>query len=146
MEIINLSRCPEHTDTVARWIFAEWADRSELTLDEVLRHLADQPTRPPTLLAVDGERVLGVLGFRRVKYRGREPAVLFINSLFVAESSRNRGIGSALVSEALRRVGPEDAALYVYTDIRAWYESRDFQLVDQETGTGNAVLRRAIER
>jgi len=145
MEIVSLSRRPEHKDRVARWIFAEWADRSELTLDEVLGHLADQPTRPPALLAVDGGRALGVLGFRRVEYRGREP-VLFINSLFVVESSRSRGIGSVLVSEALRSVGPEDSALYVYTDIRDWYEHRGFHLVEQETATGNAVLRRAIVR
>ena len=87
---------------------------------------------------------VGVLGFRRVMFRGREPSLLFINSLFVVISHHGRGIGTALLRDGLDRVGPEDPRVYVYASIRAWYVSRGFVMVEEDGDTGNSVLRASV--
>ncbi len=67
------------------------------------------------LLAVEGERVVGSLSIRR----DLQPAIRHVATLgmLVAESHRGRGIGGALMEEALRwarRVGIERVELTVY--------------------------------
>jgi GNAT superfamily N-acetyltransferase len=74
-------------------------------------------------------------------FRGREPLLLFINSLFVLASHRGHGIGTALLRDGLGRVGPEDQYVYVYASIRTWYEGRGFVVVEEDGDTGNSVLR-----
>jgi ribosomal protein S18 acetylase RimI-like enzyme len=44
--------------------------------------------------------------------------------------ARRRGIATALLNEALARVGKEHDAIYVYTQIRAWYEARGFTVIE----------------
>jgi predicted N-acetyltransferase YhbS len=142
MQIIPLADCPQHVDTVTQWLWDEWGGAyAAQTQEQVRKTLLGRPTNPPTLVALERAEPVGVLGFRRIMFKGREPLLLFINSLFVAETQRGHGVGSALLRAALARVGPQDAVVYVYTHIRAWYEARGFALIEEEAETGNVVLR-----
>ena len=142
MQVVPLSEVPHHLDAVAQWVWDEWrGSHSSQTFEEVRSILQGRATAPPTLIALDGAVPVGVLGFRRVMFRGREPLLLWINALFVVETHRDRGVGTALLYDALGRVGPEDAAVYVYAAIRGWYQARNFVMVEAEGDTGNAVLR-----
>lgn len=144
MQILPITDCEQHVDTAARWIWEEWRETSGLTLAQTRSQLTERSTCPPALVAVVALELLGVIGFRRVKYRGREPLTLFINSLFVRPSDRGRGIGTALLSAALGRVGSEDRAVHVYTGVRAWYGARDFVVVDEEPDGANVVMCRKL--
>lgn len=142
MQIIPLTECQQHLDTVTQWVWDEWGGvHVGGSIEKVRAILAGRPTCPPTLVALEREVPVGVLGFRRLMLRGRGPVRLFINQLFVVPARRAQGIGTALLREALGRVGPEDEALYVYTHLKVWYEERGFVVVEAEAQTGNVVLR-----
>jgi predicted N-acetyltransferase YhbS len=142
MHIIPLTEVPHHVETVTHWIWDEWRGAyAGETFEGIRKILLGRPTNPPTVVALDGAAPVGVLGFRRIMFRGREPLRLFINSLFVVETHRRRGIGTALLYDALGRVEPADPVVYVYASIRAWYEARGFVVIEEESDTGNAVLR-----
>lgn len=142
MQILPISQCERHLDTIAHWLWEEWKETSGLTLEETRVQTLGRSTCPPTLVAVMGAEPVGVLAFRRAMYRGREPVLLFINSLFVRPSERRRGVGTILIAEALDRVGREDTAVYVFTHIREWYEARGFTVVEEDPETSNFILRR----
>lgn len=142
MHILPLPECPQHLDTITQWVWDEWGGRHVGgSIAQVRSIVAGRPTCPPTLVALDGTTPVGMLGFRRITLHGREPLRLFVNQLFVVPGQREHGIGTELVRDALGRVGPEDAALYVYTHLRDWYAARGFTLVEEEAETGNVVLR-----
>lgn len=142
MQIVPLIEISQHVDTVTQWIWDEWrGGYAGQTFEETKRVLLGGPKNPPTVVALDAAAPVGVLGFRRVMFRGREPLLLFINSLFVLETHRGRGIGTALLHDALGRVGPEDPVVHVYATISAWYQARGFVVVEEDGDTGNAVLR-----
>lgn len=73
-----------------------------------------------------------------MRFRGRGPLRLFVNALFVAEGHRGQGVGSALLAEAVRRATSE---LFVYTDLRGWYEARGFAFVERDAESGSVLLR-----
>lgn len=77
---------------------------------------------PAALLALAGEDPLGVLGYRRYAFDEQPPEPLFINVLFVAAEHRGRGVGTALLREALQQAQRFESVLYVYTDAPAYYE------------------------
>lgn len=145
--IIPLADCPQHLDTIVRWVWDEWrGGQNGQSFEQTHAVMKGNPSHPPTLVAIDDSTLQprGVLGFRRVMLHGRDPLVLFINSLFVPVSKRRQGIASALLTEAVRRVGPGDEWLYVYTNIAAWYEARGFTAIEREASSGNTVLRMAM--
>lgn len=142
MQIVPLVDALHHADTVAQWIWDEWGGGYDhQTIDETRAVLLGRPTDPPTLVALEAAKPIGVLGFRRVMFRGREPSLLFINSLFVLASYRGRGLGTALLRDGLGRVGPDEHYVYVYATIRTWYEDRGFVVIEEDGDTGNFVLR-----
>lgn len=144
MLILPISDCARHVDAIAQWTWEEWKETSGLTLAQTRTQLQQRSTCPATLIAVVDGEAIGVIAFRRVKYKGREPLVLFINSLFVRPSDRGRGVGTALLSTALGKVGCEDRAVHVYTHIRAWYEARGFTVIEEDPETSNFVLSRTL--
>jgi ribosomal protein S18 acetylase RimI-like enzyme len=151
--IAPLDDCPDHLDTVVQWVWDEWrGGHNKQSFEETRSIIQGKPDRPPTLVAIDEHTAaaVGVLGFRRVMLHGREPLLLFINSLFVPAPARRRGVATALVAEAVRRVGarsgPSDEWLYVYTNIASWYEARGFDVAEHDAETGNTVLRMQIAR
>jgi GNAT superfamily N-acetyltransferase len=140
VQILRLSETPEHTDVVARWLWQEWGEHSGVSLEETRVRLLDPFECPPTLLALVGSEPAGVIGFRRFQRRGEPERSLFIDAIFVAEPFRGRGIGSALLNQALASARPHAAELFVYTERRDWYEARGWQPADDETSGASAVL------
>lgn len=143
MQIVSLSDFPQHLDVVAQWLWDEWHGQyAAQTFEQVRSTLLDKPGCPPALIALDGEP-LGAIVFRRIKFRGREPLLLFVNALYVPLHARERGVATALLTEGLARVGKEHAAVHVYTQIRAWYEARGFTVIEEDSEPPNVVLSRA---
>jgi GNAT superfamily N-acetyltransferase len=140
VQILQLSEIPEHTDVVARWLWQAWGEHSGVSLEETRVRLLEPIECPPTLLAlVEGEPA-AVIGFRRFQRRGELERSLFIDAVFVAEPFRGRGIGSALLNEALFSARSHTSELFVYTERREWYERRGWRPADPEASGASVVL------
>jgi GNAT superfamily N-acetyltransferase len=140
VHILRLSEIPEHTDVVARWLWQEWGEHSGVSLEETRARLLEPIECPPTLLALVEGTPAGVIGFRRFQRRGELERSLFIDAVFVAEPLRGRGIGSALLKEALASARPYASELFVYTERRDWYEARGWQPAEDTTSGASVVL------
>jgi len=96
-----------------RFIQAERVDRSRRFYRRRFRRPWDE--RAAHLLAVEGDRVVGSLSIRRDDHPATSHVATF--GMFVIASFRGRGLGSALLQEALRwarRFGIERVELTVY--------------------------------
>ena len=144
MKIVPLIEREQDIETAARWTWEEWKDLSGLTLDQARLQLIGRPDCPPSLLAIDDTEAVGVLAFRRVMYKGREPMILSINALYVDARARGRGVGTALVAEAVERAAAFVRVVHVYTNLRAWYEARGFAFLEDDAGTPNCLLCRTL--
>jgi len=138
--IVALGEYPQHADRVARWVWEEWRDSSPFTFEQTRAQLLGEPDCPATLLAVDGDEPLGVLGFRRHDHPRLGSQLLFVNSLYVVAAARRRGVGGELVAEAIARAAAIVRTLHVYTSIASWYEARGFTCAERDPDSANAVL------
>jgi RimJ/RimL family protein N-acetyltransferase len=96
-----------------RFIQTERVDRSRRFYRRRFRRPWDE--RAAHLLAVEGESVIGSLSIRRDDHPATSHVATF--GMFVVASHRGRGLGSALLEEALRwarRFGVERVELTVY--------------------------------
>jgi GNAT superfamily N-acetyltransferase len=142
--LVALRDCAQHADLVARWVWQEWKDGSGFTLEQTRAQLLGEPDCPATLLAIDADEPLGVLGFRRFDHERLGSQLLFVNSLYVAPAARGRGIASALVADAVIRAAALVRTLHVYTQIPGWYEARGFTCAERNADGVHAVLRREV--
>jgi hypothetical protein len=96
-----------------RFIQTERVDRSRRFYRRRFRRPWDE--RAAHLLALEGDRVVGSLSIRRDDHPATSHVATF--GMFVVASHRGRGLGSALLEEALRwarRFGVERVELTVY--------------------------------
>jgi predicted N-acetyltransferase YhbS len=143
LRIAPLLEHGEHLDTVADWLWDEWKDLDGQPWAQ-MRASLDEVRRPASRLALVEDQPVGVLLFKRVKFKGKAPLRLFINALYVTQGQRRRGVASALVEEAARLASESDDVLFVYTHIAPWYERRGFTLTEGEDERGNVVLSRRL--
>ncbi len=106
MRIALLSDHLQVAPTLARWHADEWSSLMpdwsyEPALTELLTHTR-RDTIPLTLLALDGPEVLGSASLIAEDLPGWEHLTPWLASVFVAPSTRGRGVGTRLVSEAAR--------------------------------------------
>ena len=128
MEIRLLADAPGHVDTLAGWHHAQWGalygDWSRDDAAAELRAHAACRTRPTTLVAFDGDALVGSVSLvdeDAPEFADRGDA--WLASLYVIPAARGRGIGAALAlalvaHAAAQGVGqlwlftPEHAAFY----------------------------------
>ena len=121
----------QHRDriaTLAAWHHAQWGHLySHWTYEVAFAELREQASReqglPTTLLALDGEELLGSVSlvFEDAPEL-QEHGSPWLASLYVKPEARGRGIGAALVRAALARAAEEDVEeLFLFTP-----EHRDF--------------------
>ena len=139
-----LSECPSHLDTVSKWIFDYWHEHSGLSAAETRTRLQNPADCPPTLIAEEKGVPIGVLGFQRFVRSAGEPPSLFVDVLFVPESERGRGIGTALVREGIERARPFAQDLYVYTAQRDWYRKLGWTVLKVDPVSSLFVLSRTL--
>jgi predicted N-acetyltransferase YhbS len=142
--IVALRDRAQHGDLVARWVWEEWKDGSRFTLEQTRAQLLGEPDCPATLVAIDANEPLGVLGFRRFDHERLGSQLLFVNSLYVAPAARRRGVASALVAQAIIGAAAFVRTLYVYTQIPGWYEARGFTCAERNADGLHAVLLREV--
>jgi GNAT superfamily N-acetyltransferase len=134
-----LSDHPLALPIAAHWIWETWGTK---TLDQTIE-LLDQPKDcPPTLVALTDKRPVGVLGFGRWRPPDEVVDSLWINSLFVIEGERSRGLGSQLLASAIESASLFADELNVFTDIPIWYERRGWETM--EKSEDGSVLRRRL--
>lgn len=86
---------------------------------------------PPPVLAIDNTVVIAGLSFTWHNKPDSDVIGLWVNTIYVTEQKRHRGIASTLLDTASDLVAPHYASygLYAYTDTAALYESNGWDLV-----------------
>ncbi len=124
--IHHLFQYPQHTGTVAGWIYREfWEDRNgydQATLEKLLGD-ADDPGRIPlSLIALADGVPAGTVNLIYHDNARRPELTPWLAALVVVKKYRGRGIGSALVKRLLTeasRIGI--STLYLGTDTPDFY-------------------------
>jgi len=111
-QVLRLRSLQEHPEAFALAL----EDEQETALETVARRLEHSSTERYILGAFEGETLIGILSFRRwegLKIRHRAS----VSSMYVPPESRGRGVGRALLEEAIDRAraitGVEDLILAV---------------------------------
>ena len=127
VRICHLLECPHHLPAVAEMIYREfWVDVvGGLTLDFLTAHLhtaTDRSRIPLSLVALDGERLLGTVNLIENDDKSRSHLRPWLAAMVVVADQRGRGVGSRLVNALLdeaRRL--QIPVLYFGTDVPGFY-------------------------
>lgn len=117
-----------HLETYRQWVSREWD--SELSFEA----LDGSPPVPAPLLAMLGGQLVGGVSFTWHVAPGSADTALWINTVYVDPSNRDKGVASALVvaaEEAARKTTDENTLL-VYTDVPDLYTGNDWTPIDQD--------------
>ncbi len=111
-QALRLRSLREHPDAFALAI----EDEQQTSLDTVARRLAQASPERYVLGAFEGDRLIGILSFRRWEGLKRQHRAS-IGGMYVPPESRGRGVGTALLAEVIARArtltGVEDLVLAV---------------------------------
>lgn len=115
---------------VAKWYFEEWGHKVpgnsiEQTIDRLNRQLVggachkdNRHKLPLPILAVEGEKVLGVARLKLHEMDIYPEKEFWLGSLFVSPTSRGKGIGSALANK-IATIAVEFGAKELYLQTEA---------------------------
>src|SRR3954467_6328091 len=120
MRIEYLSDHPEALPTLAQWQHAEWGHfRPGDTLEKRmvrLRRFSNGDQIPLTVVALDGNEVLGSASLIEHDMATRMELMPWLAGVFVGEQYRRRGIGAELVRRIMAEArGLKVPLLYLYT-------------------------------
>ncbi|MEZ4866891.1 MAG: GNAT family N-acetyltransferase [Caldilineaceae bacterium] len=105
MQLAYLADHPLHLPTLAVWHYAQWGHlNAGETLQgriERLRQHVGKPAIPTTVIALEGELLLGSASVVGNDLRTHPHLSPFLASVYVAPEFRRRGIASALVREIM---------------------------------------------
>ncbi|MCF7823514.1 MAG: GNAT family N-acetyltransferase [Candidatus Marinimicrobia bacterium] len=125
-EIRHLCDCPEHLETVARWIYEEWwSDKPGHTVQTMASRLGEASYRnavPISLVALLAGNPVGTVNLVANDNEKRPELTPWLAALLVMPEHRGRGVGSVLVRALLKeaaRLGVRQ--LYLGTDIPEYY-------------------------
>lgn len=141
--IARLVDASEHIDTVTRWLLDEWPDAA-LPFRARRSRLLHSPSCPPALVALSARKAVGVLSFARFVRAGTEHASLFVDALYVDQTARGQGVGSALLAAATAEAAPFESQLFVYTAVPSWYQRRGWTVVQVDDDGEHVVLERHL--
>ena len=147
MQFALLAEFPDHVKTVSNWLFDEWGDPSQghspSRLSQRLHSRISMNSLPQHILALeDGEPVgfVVIKLFEMEEYPEREH---WLGSLFVPLDKRGSGIGSALISEVIRRCddhGISRLSLQTEELSGGIYRRHGWSDVEEITSRGDRVL------
>ena len=143
IELVQLTDYSQHADTVTSWLVDEWPTDPR-GFAERRQVLLNPGNCPQTLLALAEGKPMGVLCFIRYSATEYVSPVIFIDALYVDASARGRGIGSALLAEAVVVAAAFEHELWVFSHIPEWYEARGWTLTPKEDDAPGRVLKRTV--
>ena len=137
MKISLLADHPETIPALAKWFYAEWSylvpGRSE---QDVAASIAERATRrgiPIALVAFEGDELIGSVCLKLSDMDTRPELTPWLAGLYVKESWRNRGVGSALV-KAIEKQALEQGVkqLFLYTpESERFYAALGWQVLER---------------
>ena len=130
MEIRFLADAPGHVDTLAGWHHAQWGalyrDWSRDDAAAELRSHAACRTRPTTLVAFDGDALVGSVSLvdeDAPEFADRGDA--WLASLYVVPGARGRGIGAALARALVAHAAGQGVGqLWLFTPEHAGFYAK----------------------
>jgi N-acetylglutamate synthase-like GNAT family acetyltransferase len=121
MQIRHLANCPAAIPQIARWLYDEWGRLFPgASVERGISRLQERFHRdrvPFTLIAVEGEAVIGTVSLIDCDMDTRSDLSPWLASLYVLPDQRRRGIGAALVEAVVfeaKRLGID--TLFLFTD------------------------------
>lgn len=150
-EIVHLFNHPDHLEAVAQMIYVEfWRDRVDgMSVDDLVTHLrtATDPSRIPlSLVALDGERLVGTINLIENDDSTRTHLRPWLAALVVAADVRGQGVGTRLVRALLTDVERlKFPTVYFGTDGPGFYE-RIGALPHEQVNTEFCIMRFDLPR
>lgn len=124
---------------VAKWLYDQWGchlpGRSIESAEFALKQQPDPERLPFTLIAVEGEKPVGVARLVASDLEARPDLRPWLASVFVPMDHRNEGIGTFLCSEIAKYARKQGfPAIYLFTPDRvAFYERQGWSVMGQES-------------
>jgi len=152
LKIKQLSECPEHLDTVGRWIYDQWwrtPDNSPEVVLSLLRTHTEKDTVPLTIVALEEDTPVGSCCIIDNDCVHRPQYTPWVAAVFVKEKLRCRGIASHILQEASRVAKRGNLnGLYIDCHIKTArvYEKNGWNVLERDVGDKDSVVMfRAIE-
>ncbi len=128
-KILHLADFPDAIPILAKWHHSQWGYMNpggsvEVRITSMQQHLQKERI-PTTFVALEGERVLGSASLVEEDMDTRPDLRPWLASVYVDESLRGGGIGSALVqrvTEEARKIG--ETQLFLFTPDRESFYAR----------------------
>jgi GNAT superfamily N-acetyltransferase len=129
MQIENLSSHRDLIPLLAQWHYRQWGDLTGAQTEAGYRSLLSRrgtiEKLPLTLIAIDRGRLLGSVNIVACDMDIRPKLTPWLAQLYVHPPERRRGVGSALVREAVaqgREIGFDRLYLYTSGTLPSFYE------------------------
>ncbi|MFY2763317.1 GNAT family N-acetyltransferase [Arenimonas sp. MALMAid1274] len=125
-----LAEVPGHASTLARWHHAQWSGLYEdWSLQQATDELRDHATRrtlPTTLVAMDGDALLGSVSLvEEDAPELRDQGDAWLASLYVVPAARGQGLGQRLVRALVAHAAAQQVArLWLFTPEHAAFYAR----------------------
>lgn len=146
MVIESIADHVDLVETISKWHWNEWGhvdpDGTLETWTESLASRTERDTIPTTYVALaDGRDLLGSVSLVDCDMETRPDLWPWLAGLYVRPDARNGGVGSALVTHAMKKVREMDIhTLYLYTSSsESLYSKLGWSTIDREGYEGKDV-------
>lgn len=155
--ITALANHPEHVEGVAARIYQLWGHliredtgMSAAQFTEVVRGRAVTDSVPLTLIALEGNVLVGCVSLKKNEASTDADLTPWIGGLLVDEAMRGRGLGKALLAEAeaaAARLGYSWLYLSCEPHVQAFYEGSGWSLLRNAISCGDevAIMRKGLD-
>ena len=146
MQIFQLAQLPEHSNTVGAWIYNEWWRTPDNSSEIILSKLRDNSrldTIPFTVIAVDGNEVIGTCSVIEDDCAERPHLTPWIAAVVTREDRRGEGVASRLLKEGVKVVSKcnvEMIYLVCTADMVPFYESNGWCVFEQDVGDKKSTI------
>ena len=136
IKIYNLADVPQYMEEVSRWLWLQWAKADGYSLEEIVyrtRHASQRDRVPQMLVAVLGDRPVGVVSLWLNDAKTRQDLTPWMATLYVKEEYRNLHIGQRLQKASIEAVRALRSypCLYLITKLDDYYEKMGWSFVER---------------
>lgn len=122
VNILPLYAAPQYAEQVIDWIWHAFGDGLPREFfQSIVEHSQTPGALPLTFIAVEGEQLLGTVGFWRCDLITRQDLYPWLAALYVDETARGKGLAGQLQQHVIAC-----AARIGYTELHLWSACRDF--------------------